>query len=203
MMPWLCCRKSSPGRLPDRTRAARLIALLAALLPALGLASQEPTPELRERVRAALASADSFEDRFDAQVWLTDMARRLERHVPDPGLRMEILTNAHREAARVDLPPELVLAVIDVESAFNPYAVSSAGAQGLMQVMPFWREELGRRRLVDVRDNLLMGCTILRYYYDMEKGDLARALARYNGSLGRYDYPQKVLDRLSGRWFRQ
>lgn len=81
--------------------------------------------------------------------------------------------------------------------------MTSAGAQGLMQVMPFWRKELGHRRLVDVADNLLMGCTILRYYYDMEKGDWNRALARYNGSLGRPDYPQKVLDRLSRRWFQQ
>jgi soluble lytic murein transglycosylase-like protein len=166
-------------------------------------AGQEPTPELRARVKAALATAHSFEDRFDAEVWLTDMAGRLGRQVPDPAERIEILRTAHMEATRVDLPPELVLAVIDVESAFNPYAVSSAGAQGLMQVMPFWRKELGHRRLVDIRDNILMGCTILRYYYDMEQGDLTRALARYNGSLGRPEYPQKVLDRLRTRWFQQ
>jgi len=164
-------------------------------------AGQEPTPELRARVKAALAEADSFEDRFDAQVWLTDMASRLGAQVDDPATRIEILRTAHQEATRAGLPPEMVLAVIDVESAFDPYAVSSAGAQGLMQVMPFWREELGHRRLVDIRDNILMGCTILRYYYDMEKGDWMRALARYNGSVGRRDYSQKVLDRLSSRWF--
>jgi soluble lytic murein transglycosylase-like protein len=166
-------------------------------------AQEPPTPELRARVKSVLATADSFEDRFDAQVWLTDMAGRLGNQVADPETRIEILRVAHQEASRAGLPPEMVLAVIDVESAFNPFAVSSAGAQGLMQVMPFWREELGRRRLVDIRDNLIMGCTILRYYYDMEKGDWTRALARYNGSLGRNEYPQKVLDRLSRRWFQQ
>ena len=181
----------------------RWLALVLLLAAGTAGAGQVPTPELRARVRAVLEQADSFEDRFDAQVWLTDMASRLGNQVPDPATRIEILKAAHREASRARLPPEMVLAVIDVESTFNPYAVSSAGAQGLMQVMPFWRKELGHRRLVDIGDNLLMGCTILRYYYDMEKGDWNRALARYNGSLGRPDYPQKVLDRLSRRWFQQ
>jgi soluble lytic murein transglycosylase-like protein len=186
---------------PEPAVGTRLAVLLLALLATGVRAGQEPTPELRDRVKAALAAADSFEDRFDAQVWLTDMASRLGNQVPDTATRVEILRVAHQEATRAGLPPEMVLAVIDIESAFNPFAVSSAGAQGLMQVMPFWRKELGRRRLVDIRDNLLMGCTILRYYYDMEKGDWTRALARYNGSVGRRDYSQKVLDRLSTRWF--
>lgn len=198
------------GGLPSRGRsdragrvASRLAAWLLAFAAGCAWAGQAPTPELRERVKAALAGADSFDDRFDAQVWLTDMAGRLGKQVSDPATRIEILRTAHQEATRAGLPPEMVLAVIDVESAFNPYAVSSAGAQGLMQVMPFWREELGRRRLIDIRDNLLMGCTILKYYYDMEKGDWMKALARYNGSVGRRDYSQKVLDRLSTRWFQQ
>ena len=201
-MSWSSCNSGWRAQRPAE-RWRPLLAL--GLLPAAGsaLAGQIPTPELRARVRAVLEQADSFEDRFDAQVWLTDMAGRLGSQVEDPGTRLEILKLAHREARRANLPPEMVLAVIDVESAFNPYAVSSAGAQGLMQVMPFWRKELGHRRLVDIGDNLLMGCTILRYYYDMEKGDWNRALARYNGSLGRPDYPQKVLDRLSRRWFQQ
>jgi soluble lytic murein transglycosylase-like protein len=177
--------------------------VLCVLAASVAGAGQEPTPELRARVKSALASADSFDDRFDAEVWLTDMSRRLGNQVPDPVQRIEILKTAHQEATRANLPPEMVLAVIDIESAFNPYAVSTAGAQGLMQVMPFWRKELGRRRLVGVRDNLVMGCTILRYYYDKEKGDWMKALARYNGSVGRRDYPQKVLDRLRTRWFRQ
>ncbi|MBM4197219.1 MAG: lytic transglycosylase domain-containing protein [Gammaproteobacteria bacterium] len=194
---WLGCRP----RLRPSTAALGL--LLALLLAGRAVAAEQapPSAELRERVRDALVAAGSFNDRFDAQVWLTDMAGRLGRQVPDEQTRLRILTTAHQEATRVGLPPEMVLAVIDVESAFNPYAVSSAGAQGLMQVMPFWREELGRRRLVDIEDNLLMGCTILRYYYDMEKGNWTRALARYNGSLGRTEYPNKVFDRLRRRWF--
>ena len=190
---------------PERRGIGRLRAalLLLALVAAPATAGQDPTPELRARVKAALATADSFNDRFDAEVWLTDMAGRLGRQVEDPETRIEILKVAHQQATLNSLPPEMVLAVIDIESAFNPYAVSSAGAQGLMQVMPFWREELGRRRLIDIRDNILMGCTILKYYYDMEKGDWTRALARYNGSVGRRDYSQKVLDRLRTRWFQQ
>jgi soluble lytic murein transglycosylase-like protein len=179
-------------------------AALAALLPALAWGSgQLPTQELRVRVQVALADPASFADRFDAEVWLTDMAGRLGNQVQDPSLRVEILTTAHQQARRTGLPPEMVLAVIDVESGFDPYAVSRAGAQGLMQVMPFWRRELGHRRLVDVADNILMGCTILHYYYEQEHGDWMKALARYNGSPGRRDYPQRVLDRLRTRWFRQ
>lgn len=204
MMPADSCSGcSQPARPAERGSWRRWVALALLLATGTAVAGQVPTPELRARVRAVLEQADSFEDRYDAQVWLTDMASRLGNQVADPALRVEILKAAHREASRARLPPEMVLAVIDVESAFNPYAISSAGAQGLMQVMPFWRKELGHRRLVDVADNLLMGCTILRYYYDMEKGDWNRALARYNGSLGRPDYPQKVLDRLSRRWFQQ
>jgi len=151
-----------------------------------------------------MADTDSFTDRFDAQVWLTDMATRLGTQVADADERIEILTQVHREATRAALPPEMVLAVIDIESAFDPYAVSSTGAQGLMQVMPFWLKEIGHSgdRLVDIATNLRMGCTILRYYYDLEQGDWKRALARYNGSLGRPGYAEKVLARLRSRWFR-
>lgn len=192
------------GRRPAPAEGVRrALLLVAALLATQGWAGQVPTPELRSRVRAALETADSFEDRFDASVWLMDMAGRIGSQVGDPQLRIDILKAVHREASRANLPPEMVLAVIDVESAFNPYAVSSAGAQGLMQVMPFWREELGHRRLIDVEDNVLMGCTILRYYYDKAQGDWMQALARYNGSVGRREYSQKVLDRLRTRWFRQ
>jgi soluble lytic murein transglycosylase-like protein len=163
-----------------------------------------PDPALRELLREAMLESRSFTDRFDAQVWLTDMALRLGKQVSDPEERVYILKRAHREASRVALPPEMVLAVIDIESAFDPYAVSVAGAQGLMQVMPFWLDEIGRPndRLVDIDTNLRMGCTILRYYYDMEDGDWTRALARYNGSLGSRRYPEKVLERLRSRWFR-
>lgn len=178
--------------------------LLAALVPAAAGAQQTPDPELREILRKAANDADSFEDRFDAEVWLTDMSRRLAPKIENPEERIQLLTRVHYEAARAELPPELVLAVIDVESNFDPYAISVAGALGLMQVMPFWRDEIGRPNdnLIHVDTNLRYGCTILKYYLDKEHGDLRRALGRYNGSIGRRSYPNKVIDKLSRKWFR-
>jgi soluble lytic murein transglycosylase-like protein len=178
---------------------------MALLALQIGQAAQVPDAALREKLREAMQNPASFPDRFDAQVWLTDMAVRLGTQVRDPDERVTILKQVHWEATRTGLPPEMVLAVIDIESAFDPYAVSSAGAQGLMQVMPFWLDEIGRPgdRLVDIQTNLRMGCTILKYYYDMEDGDWMPALARYNGSLGRREYPEKVLNRLRSRWFQQ
>ena len=182
----------------------RVIGLLAAILvPAAVPADEGPDPELREILRAAASESDSFPDRFDAEVWLMDMSRRLERQVSDPELRIEILTLVHHEASRVELPPELILAVIEVESNFDQYAISFVGALGLMQVMPFWVEEIGRPddNLIHIDTNLRYGCTILRFYYDKEDGDLRRALGRYNGSLGKRKYPNKVIDKLSKKWF--
>ena len=177
--------------------------LLALLAPAWAVAEQLPDPELREVLRQAASAADSFEDRFDAEVWLTDMSARLERQVRDPDERIEILTRVHYEAARVELPPELILAVIEVESNFDPYAISVAGALGLMQVMPFWRDEIGRPgdNLIRLDTNLRYGCTILKFYLDKENGDLRRALGRYNGSLGKRKYPNKVINKLSKKWY--
>ena len=182
----------------------RLISLLAALLlPAALPAEQRPDPELREILRKAAGEVDTFPDRFEAEVWLTDMSRRLARQVEDPEERIEILTLVHYEASRVELPPELILAVIEVESNFDRYAISVAGAIGLMQIMPFWLDEIGRPddNLLHIDTNLRYGCTILRFYYDKEKGDLRRALGRYNGSLGKRKYPNKVIDKLSKKWF--
>ena len=182
----------------------RVISLLAALLlPAALPADEGPDPELREILRAAAGEIDTFPDRFEAEVWLTDMSRRLGKQVRDPEERIEILTLVHYEANRVDLPPELILAVIEVESNFDRYAISVAGAIGLMQIMPFWLEEIGRPddNLLHVDTNLRYGCTILRFYYDKENGDLRRALGRYNGSLGKRKYPNKVIDKLSKKWF--
>jgi len=182
----------------------RLIGLLAVLLlPAALPAEQRPDPELREILRKAAGEVDTFPDRFEAEVWLTDMSRRLARQVEDPEERIEILTLVHYEASRVELPPELILAVIEVESNFDRYAISVAGAIGLMQIMPFWLDEIGRPddNLLHIDTNLRYGCTILRFYYDKEKGDLRRALGRYNGSLGKRKYPNKVIDKLSKKWF--
>ena len=173
------------------------------LIGTLAATAAEPDPELREVLRAAANESPSFTDRFHAEVWLTDMSRRLARQVADPEERIEILTLVHLEASRVDLPPELILAVIDVESNFDRYAISVAGARGLMQIMPFWKEEIGRPgdNLLHTDTNLRYGCTILRFYYDKEDGDLRRALGRYNGSLGKRKYPNKVIDKLSSKWF--
>ena len=159
--------------------------------------------ELRDALRTAANEAPSFPDRFEAEVWLTDMSQRLARQVRDPQERIRILTLVHLEATRVKLPPELILAVIEVESNFDRYAISVAGAIGLMQIMPFWLDEIGRPNdnLLHIDTNLRYGCTILRFYYDKEQGDLRRALGRYNGSLGKRKYPNKVIDKLSRKWF--
>ena len=161
--------------------------------------------ELRLLLQQAITDSDSFTDKFDAEVWLLDMSNRLKKKISQPEKRLKLLRQIHQEASRANLHPELVLAVIDVESNFDRFAISKAGAQGLMQVMPFWLKEIGQPRdsLFNVRTNLRMGCTILKYYLKKEKGDLTRALARYNGSLGRYKYPNKVFKRLNERWYKQ
>ncbi len=185
-------------------RALILTWVILLLAPAVAAAEQEPDPELIALLRQAASETDSFPDHFTAQVWLTDMSARLARQVKDPEERIEILQRVHYEATRTELPPELVLAVIDVESNFDRYAISVAGARGLMQIMPFWLDEIGRPddNLIHIETNLRFGCTILRYYLDMENGDLIRALGRYNGSLGQRKYPNKVLDKLRLKWFR-
>ncbi len=162
----------------------------------------EVEDELRAYLGASIASADSFEDRFEAEVWLTAKSGALERYVKDPSQRLLILRLVHREAKRVNLPADMILAVIHVESLFDPYAVSHVGAQGIMQVMPFWKKEIGRDQdnLIDLETNLRYGCTILRYYYDKEQGRWAEALARYNGSYGKYWYPDRVMTAWQKFW---
>lgn len=161
-------------------------------------------PELRLLVKQAARETDSFRDRFDGEVWLADMSRRLAKRVPDPQYRVELLKNVHYEAHRSGLPPELVLSVIDVESNFSQYAISRAGARGLMQVMPFWLNIIGKPgdSLFRIRTNLRLGCTILKYYLDKEKGNLQAALKRYNGTT-ESKYAMRVDRVLRARWFRQ
>jgi soluble lytic murein transglycosylase-like protein len=177
--------------------------LLVALTPVCQ-AQDERDPELIALLREAAKEVGGFADHFDAQVWLTDMSARLERQVKDPEERIEILKRVHHEAQRAELRPELVLAVIDVESNFDRFAISVAGARGLMQIMPFWLAEIGRPddNLMQIETNLRFGYTILKYYIEIEKGNLPRALGRYNGSLGKRKYPNKVLDKLRLKWFR-
>lgn len=168
-------------------------------------ASTEPVdPKLRQRLISAINHSSSFDDRFHAEVWLLDMSTRLKIRVEDTQTRLKLLRSIHREASRAELPPELVIALIDIESRFDHFAISRSGAQGLMQIMPFWLAEIGHPEdnLMDIDTNLRMGCTILKYYLDMEKGNIRRALARYNGSLGSWVYPDKVMTVLTKHWYR-
>lgn len=182
----------------------RLVLLAVSLLSGTAVFGQTD-PQLRVLLQEAILSDAGFEDRFDAEVWLLDMSNRLEKFVEDPKIRVTILKYVHYEAKRADLAPELVLALIEVESHFDEFAISVAGARGLMQIMPFWLDEinLSDKNLFKIRTNLRMGCTILRYYLDIESGNLTRALARYNGSLGKQVYPNKVIKALNNHWFKQ
>jgi soluble lytic murein transglycosylase-like protein len=190
-----------------RARAARrsVVLLTAALLmlQATGArADRQMDPELRGVLAEVIAPAGCFDDKYDRALWFASMGPRLARYVKNESEREQILHHVHCESRRVNIPPDLVLAVMDVESRFDRYAVSSAGAVGLMQVMPFWPSQLGmsNEQLIRVADNVRMGTTILGYYLRKERGNYARALQRYNGSLGRPDYSDKVIDRLASRW---
>lgn len=180
------------------TGIARRLLLTVALLwlsAASGGEEQEIDQALLALLKKTVAQADSFEDRFDAEVWLMAKSTQLARYIPDSRERLNLLRKIHQAATRAELSPEVVLAVIQVESHFDSYAVSSAGAQGMMQVMPFWKHEIGRAddNLINVDTNLRYGCTILKYYLDKENGNLAQALARYNGSYGKTWYPERVM----------
>jgi soluble lytic murein transglycosylase-like protein len=169
-------------------------------------ATQErPDADMRDSLIAAINSSDSFTDRFDAEVWLTDMSSRLQSRVEAPDERLTKLRQVHYEARRSGLEPELVLALINVESNFDHYAISSAGARGLMQIMPFWLDEIGRPNdnLFDINTNLRFGCTILNIYLKRENGDMRRALARYNGSVGKGWYPRRIYKALRTTWYQQ
>ena len=149
---------------------------------------------LHRAVSDQAVPAPVFSSPQEADLWLVEMSSRLVSRIPDVNYRLDFLKTVHYEAKRAGLDPLMVLALIEVESGFRKYAVSRAEARGYMQVMPFWVKEIGARddNLFHLRTNLRYGCTILRYYLDMEKGDLYRALGRYNGSLGKPEYPNLV-----------
>ncbi|MFV0664804.1 lytic transglycosylase domain-containing protein [Denitromonas sp.] len=190
-------------RLPRRLLGATAIASLVALAGVSGAqAGQQQYEPLSASVQAALQGAVSdrapghpvFASHALRDHWLSEMSRQLAKRIPDARYRHDLLLSVHYEATRAGLDPQLVLGLIQVESNFRKYAVSSAGARGYMQVMPFWSKLLAQSEdnLFHLRTNLRYGCTILRHYLDIEKGDLFRALGRYNGSLGKADYPNKV-----------
>jgi soluble lytic murein transglycosylase-like protein len=191
-----------------KTRAALLAWLLAVAQHALAGGQIYEPLAANARVGLAASIADhpaprhGFSDSVEAVDWLTEMSRRLERRVPDFRVRLDLLRTLHYEATRAGIDPQLMLALIQVESNFRKYAVSSAGARGYMQVMPFWVGLIGRKEdnLFNLRTNLRYGCVILRHYLDMEKGNLERALGRYNGSLGKPEYPNLVFAALRSAW---
>ncbi len=143
-----------------------------------------------------------FDTEQTAQQWLQEMSARLTKRMPDTQYREDFLKSVHYEATRAGLDPQLVLGLIQVESGFKKYALSSVGARGYMQVMPFWVKSIGanEHNLFDMRLNLRYGCTILRHYLDIERGDYYRALGRYNGSLGKPEYPNLVVGAWRNHW---
>ena len=188
-----------------------LILLLAMLLPNLVWAGAQAYEELSASIRAALNKSVSdnasprlaFSSAQEGEAWLDSMAQRLTtRSFPDPKQRRDFLVSVHYEASRAGLDPQMVLGLIQVESGFKKYAVSSASARGYMQIMPFWIKLIGTpdNNLFHQRTNLRYGCTILRHYVDIEKGNLYRALGRYNGSLGQPEYPNLVLGAWKNHW---
>ncbi len=192
-----------------RYRARTAFALSCALLCA-GLAARaaradaQREPELKSLLQKIIGSADCYTDKYDAEVWHKSMEPRLRRFVASYAERIEILDDVYCEAKRdprLQLPPDLVLAMIEVESRFNRFAVSRVGAVGLMQVMPFWPTQLGvQNQLVRIGPNIRMGCEILRFYLRAAHHDWIRALARYNGSDGQVSYPELVMARWQRAW---
>jgi soluble lytic murein transglycosylase-like protein len=179
---------------------------VASQLACAGAQKYEP---LSASVQASLTKAISdraVDSRFlktpPAKDWIAEMSRRLARKVPDREFREDLLGTVYYEASRAGLEPNMVMGLVEVESGFRKYAVSTAGARGFMQVMPFWVDLIGTRdhNLFNLRLNLRYGCTILRHYLDIERGDLFRALGRYNGSLGQAEYPNMVLAAWKKHW---
>lgn len=183
------------------------ITLLFALNVQAGAQIEEP---LSNSVKALMQKSISdtaapklfFPTEQEGQVWMAAMSSRLQKRMPDQAMREDFLRTVHYEASRAGLDPQMVLGLIQVESGFKKYAVSTVGARGFMQVMPFWVSSIGapEHNLFHLRTNLRYGCTILRHYLDIENGDLYRALGRYNGSLGQPQYPNMVLGAWRKNW---
>ena len=213
--------KAAPAQLGRRQFSAALLAPLSAtlaplslslslplaLLPATALAGAQVEEPLANAVRSALAASirddappkasfDSIEPRLAYLRWLGEMSQRLQRRQSEFAERVNFLETVWYESTRAGLEPSLLLGLIQVESGFRKYAISSAGARGYTQVMPFWARSIGNgdaRHLFHLQTNLRFGCVILRHYLDRERGDLYMALGRYNGSRGRPEYPNAVL----------
>ena len=157
---------------------------------------------LQKSMADTASTRTAFRNPVDEQAWLSEMSKRLAKRIPDETERQEFLTTLHWEASRAGVDPQLMLGLIHVESGFRKYAVSPVGARGYTQVMPFWVRSIGTRdhNLFQLRTNLRYGALILRHYIDIERGDLYRALGRYNGSLGRPEYPNLVVGAWKRHW---
>jgi soluble lytic murein transglycosylase-like protein len=188
-----------------RYAQAVLLALIVSFaLPGASRADQQRDPELKDLLQKIIGSADCFTDKYESEVWYKSMEPRLAQFVATHEERVEILNHVFCEAKRdpnMQIPPDLVLALMEVESRFDRWAVSPAGAVGLMQVMPFWPRQLGvSNQLVKIAPNIRMGCEILRYYLRVEHHNWSAALARYNGSVGHNKYPALVMQRWQHSW---
>ena len=194
-------------------KSALMIFFMAVILPA---NAEQRYEDLSDEVRFSLNRSvnDSapartfFDDEESGKLWLNAMSQRLKKILPANAMlqhdkaRRAFLLSLHYESLRAGLPPQMVLAVVHVESAFRKYAISSVGARGYMQIMPFWQDLIGMeaQNLFRLRTNLRYGAVILRHYLDIEKGDWFRALGRYNGSLGRARYPNAVFAKWKAHW---
>ena len=185
-----------------RPLSALALGALATLHVAAQPVDEQERAALRSFLEHTIRGASSFDDRYHAEVWLVDMSARLARFVDDAAQRLTLLRAVHGAATRARVPPELVLAVIEVESHFDRFAISRVDAQGMMQVMPFWKDEIGRPddNLTLNTTNLEYGCRILQFYMQREDGDLHRALAAYNGSSGSRIYSDKVYRAWRRHW---
>ncbi len=189
---------------------AVMAAAAVALVPPPAFAGAQVEEQLAPSVVTVLSQSISdrpvpvdYALRPENRGWLDEMSRRLAAKISDARTREDFLGTVHYEATRAGLDPQLVLGVIQHESAFRKYAISTAGARGYMQVMPFWTGLIGGggdNNLFHLRINLRYGCVILRHYLTVENGDVYRALGRYNGSLGRPEYPTAVLAAVNRNW---
>jgi soluble lytic murein transglycosylase-like protein len=203
---------------PGRRRLLRAVPGLAVgaglLRPRPARAGAQQYEALADQVRVALAAQiaekappvrefGTMQERLAFIDWMGAMGERLKPRKPEYSMRVDFLRTLDYECRRAGLDRQMVLGLIQVESAFRKYAISEAGARGYMQVMPFWTLLIGdgdARKLFEMATNLRYGCVILRHYLDLERGDLFLALGRYNGSRGRQEYPNAVLGAWQTNW---
>lgn len=181
-----------------------LITLVLLIWGVIANGQERPDQAFASQLKRLMEQENHFVDKYDATVWMKDMEGRLKRRAPHipPDERLKILGLVHKHANEAGVDPQLVLAIMEVESNFDRYALSVANARGLMQIMPFWKKEIGHPNdsLFDIETNIRYGCYILKLYIDREKNNLTYALGRYNGSRGRAKYPNKVYAALRKRW---